>query len=726
MSIGKGNAVSKQRNRDRSISDNSAIDSAAVMFRKKYMLGQDVYQPSNRIKSSCNNCHKAHRNDMLSIRGPSQRVRRLEPSPVSSVGGSLFQQQKKTQGEISSTYTEGKSAQTYCSELTRRNKSSSLDGNCRSGRRNAGKTRAGPTFDVSMSIKRHKQVRETRHQKAQSTLGFFNKFKMPISVDFTVEEHNLPPDQSLAQHTRKEWALQQRFWLRQQQQEQHYQEAREQRAALLVHSGVDRVHHLGQNSVRQRVNNSPTTIRYTGRGNDAAITNRRLLNGLDNNSVLDKRKQDAVGSADETKDKTGEFIFVSNFSSRDRNGSFVMSSPEASLSGTVTSLRGGSASISTRSLVPEDERTEHQPHKQTPINPNHLVASPSLNSLSASVVSGGGIKTPKVFSLKPHYVKTSSMITDIYNIALNKKPLGEGSYSRVYAATHRGFGGDFAVKQIDKSLLCTDEEKSALKREVEMHLRLHHPNVVQLHEVYEDAKHLWLVMERTSQGTLSSLMHLNPGGRVDNEETACKLVHQIIVALAYLHENGVLHSDIKPDNVIIAAHEESASHTREVQITVEKKMARGTHKRLSAAKICMKLCDFGHARKVPNVKYYKLTGDVHKVPYTGACGTIGYMAPELLQHRPYGIKADMWSIGVIMFELIAGFPPFRKASQCLVKPVQFEGKRWRLASGEARDLCARLLTVEARDRIKAHDALKHPWFTRFGLGYYRDARERDM
>eukprot|EP00946_MAST-07B_sp_MAST-7B-sp1_P003723 g3723.t1 len=417
----------------------------------------------------------------------------------------------------------------------------------------------------------------------------------------------------------------------------------------------------------------------------------------------------------ETKASENDFVFSAYMGTRERNGSFLISSPDISLSDRLLSLDGrGSA---TTPILESDQN-----HMQS----SYGTQDSSLNSTSASIVHGGGIKMPKVTSLKPHYVKTSSLITDIYNIALDDAPLGEGSYSTVYSATHYTLGGDFAVKRVDKSLLCTKEEKSALKREVEMHLRLHHRNIVQLYEVYEDAKYLWLVMERTSQGSLSEIMRLNPGGSIYNEEVACNIVHQVIVALAYLHENGVLHSDIKPDNIIITAHEKVVDNATGVKFAHENKITHNLNDKEASTQLCVKLCDFGHARKVPNVKYYKITGDVHKVPYTSTCGTIGYMAPELLQKLAYGTQVDLWSVGIIMFELIAGFPPFRKASRCLTCPVKFEGKRWRQASGEAKDLCAQLLTLEAKERINAHEALKHPWFTRFGLGFYRDIREREM
>ena len=316
-----------------------------------------------------------------------------------------------------------------------------------------------------------------------------------------------------------------------------------------------------------------------------------------------------------------------------------------------------------------------------------------------AVVSGGARKAPSIEHLKPWTVQTEADIADKYMVDKNQM-LGEGTYSRVYSAKHRELGATFAVKCIEKAYLVSDEETESLKREVELHLRLHHPHIVRLYEVYEDLKCLWLVMERTSQGTLSSLCDY--AGRIESEELACKIVHQILLAVRYLHSNGVLHSDIKPDNVVVdrpSGGEFGTSKTPTV-----------------------KLCDFGLARKVPNVKYFKYTRDVHKVPFTGVCGTPGYIAPELLRRQAYGISADMWSIGIILYELIAGRPPFRPAAQCLERPVGFEGIKWRKASKEVIDMVTRLLVVDASQRMTAKEALKHAWFTKFGVGWLSEPR----
>ena len=278
----------------------------------------------------------------------------------------------------------------------------------------------------------------------------------------------------------------------------------------------------------------------------------------------------------------------------------------------------------------------------------------------------------------------------------------------MFAATHRELGGEFAVKRIEKAFLATEDEKQSLRREVELHLRLHHPNIVRLYEVYEDAANMWLVMERNTMGGGTLVDVLDFTGKVESEELCCKLVHQIVVAVHYLHAHGVLHSDIKPENCVVNGLAASAGA--------------GPLPLPNAAPWHIKICDFGLARKVPDVKYFKHTGDVHKVPFTGVRGTPGYIAPELLRKQPYGISADMWSVGIIMYELLCGRAPFQPAAACLEAGRQplFEGRAWRQASPEAIDLLQQLLVVDAAARISAADALKHPWFAKFGLGWLRN------
>ena len=355
-----------------------------------------------------------------------------------------------------------------------------------------------------------------------------------------------------------------------------------------------------------------------------------------------------------------------------------------------------------------------------PVNPINPINGGGHNNNMAktiqdryAMVSGGARRAPSIDQLKPWTVQTEAEIQDNYVID-PQHLLGEGTYSRVYGATHRELGGLFAAKCIEKQFLVSEEEKQSLKREVELHLRLHHPHIVRLYEVYENDCQLWLVMECTGgatmatnnasavtkSGTLSSLCDYS--GRIASEELACKLIHQVLKAVRYLHMNGVLHSDIKPDNIVVDRPNGDVLNTSKTPT--------------------MKLCDFGLAKKVPDVKYFKYTKDVHKVPFTGVCGTPGYIAPELLQRQPYGIGADMWSIGIILYELISGRPPFRPAARCLERPVAFEGLKWRTASPEVIDLVRKLLVVDAGQRMTAKEALKHVWFNKFGVGWMSEPR----
>lgn len=376
----------------------------------------------------------------------------------------------------------------------------------------------------------------------------------------------------------------------------------------------------------------------------------------------------------------------------------------------INHSRSTSFVISPSHHVDDSKKTSFRLSSSSSVSTNYS----SKNKTSAlpdggryAMVSGGARKAPSINQLKPWTVQTEAEINDKYIIHQDQL-LGEGTYSRVYSATHRELGPNivFAVKCIEKAYLVSEEEKQSLKREVELHLRLHHENIVHLYEVYENNSMLWLVMECTAQvkegeGSKTLLSLCDWSGRIQSEEMVCRLIHQLLKALQYLHSNGVLHSDIKPDNIVV-------DHPNQVDI-------------LSKTPT-IKICDFGLAKKVPNVKYFKYTRDVHKVPFTGVCGTPGYIAPELLQRQPYGTSADMWSIGIILYELISGRPPFRPASRCLDRPVAFEGIKWRSVSKEVIDLLKRLLVVDASQRLTAKDALKHDWFLKFGVGWLSEPR----
>lgn len=124
----------------------------------------------------------------------------------------------------------------------------------------------------------------------------------------------------------------------------------------------------------------------------------------------------------------------------------------------------------------------------------------------------------------------------------------------------------------------------------------------------------------------------------------------------------------------------------------------------------IKLCDFGAARRSRDARYYRVTGDVGLVPWTSVQGTLGYVAPEVLNRQHYGTAVDVWSSGIVMFELLGGYAPFYPYATCLSEPVAFPASVWAGVSEEAKDLIARMLTADPAKRISAAQARAHRWF----------------
>ena len=311
--------------------------------------------------------------------------------------------------------------------------------------------------------------------------------------------------------------------------------------------------------------------------------------------------------------------------------------------------------------------------------------------------------------LKPWFIHHTA-VSDIYET--EKFASGYGTYSRVYKCKHKKLGGEFAIKSINKKYLITEVERQSVRTEIEIHLRFHHPNIVQLYEVYEDENSLHLVMEQATEGTLAECYY----GRLP-ERSACQIVHELLLAVSHLHDNGILHSDLKPDNILL---------NKAPIVNQEGKYGFGnstaTHSNYTPGSGIVnenigrvQICDFGLARKVPNVKYFRLTGDVHKVPFTGVCGTPGYIAPEILLKEAYGKSADLWSVGIIMFELLAGYSPFRPYEKCVSSTVSFSGSCFESTTSEAKQLILDLLVVNPSDRATAKQALSSPWFELFGI-----------
>ncbi|KAK1861435.1 hypothetical protein I4F81_004019 [Pyropia yezoensis] len=259
------------------------------------------------------------------------------------------------------------------------------------------------------------------------------------------------------------------------------------------------------------------------------------------------------------------------------------------------------------------------------------------------------------------------------------RKLGEGGNSRVYEAVHVHDGTRAAVKVIDKQLLSADQAERRLWYEVYAFKLLGmsggHPNIVELLEVGEDAEYVYLCMELLVGGELFS--RITDQGQY-TEKHAAALVEAMLSALRLCHDLNITHRDVKPENWVFTDTGPDA---------------------------VVKLIDFG-------ICFYS------EDP-TALCrsiiGTPLYVAPEVLLRQPYGPEADLWSLGVIVYIMLSGRPPFDDIDQVkLIKKikyhsVEFAGRDWVLISEEGKDFLSRLLHKDPSDRMDAKQALKHRW-----------------
>lgn len=273
--------------------------------------------------------------------------------------------------------------------------------------------------------------------------------------------------------------------------------------------------------------------------------------------------------------------------------------------------------------------------------------------------------------------KGTSGITKFYEI--DKVTLGTGNFATVKKCYKKEGGKTdksqvFAVKIIDKSKV---EDLEDIKRETDIMGQVDHPNILKLIEIFDENKKMNLVIELATGGELFDSI-VERGNYT--EKDAAVVTVTLCNALEYLHGKNIVHRDLKPENILLASKEPNAP---------------------------IKLADFGLARVYTKATMMKT-----------ACGTPGYVAPEVLANKGYGDGAvDMWSAGVILYILLCGFPPFYEEElpalfdQILKGRYDFPSPWWDTISEEAKQLVKRMLTVDPKSRITATDAMKHVWIT---------------
>ncbi|KAA0711750.1 Calcium/calmodulin-dependent protein kinase type 1G [Triplophysa tibetana] len=268
--------------------------------------------------------------------------------------------------------------------------------------------------------------------------------------------------------------------------------------------------------------------------------------------------------------------------------------------------------------------------------------------------------------LQCSWKKTTDNIKDIFDF---KEVLGSGSFSEVFLVRERQTGNFYALKCVKKKQL----HSSNLENEIKVLRRIKHSNVVGLVDFYESRTHYYLVMELVSGGELFDRI-LDRG--VYTEKDASLVIKQVLEAVSYLHQNSIVHRDLKPENLLYYSPEENAK----IMIT-----------------------DFGLSKMSD-----------HDVMST-ACGTPGYVAPEVLAQKPYSKAVDCWSIGVITYVLLCGYPPFyeenetRLFSKIMKAEYAFHSPYWDNISESAKDFIRHMMEKNPSKRFTTEEALNHLW-----------------
>jgi len=255
------------------------------------------------------------------------------------------------------------------------------------------------------------------------------------------------------------------------------------------------------------------------------------------------------------------------------------------------------------------------------------------------------------------------------------KELGSGHFAKVYLVTRKADGVTAACKIIKKPKEL--KKRALVAMEHKIITEVDHPYAVKCYDAFETDDRMYLFMELMTGGELFDRI-------VDmghfTEKMAQDVVYNLLDCLRYMHSKGIAHRDLKPENMLMSTKEKDAQ---------------------------VKITDFGLS------KFFDEQSSVMKTP----CGTPGYIAPEVLHMRGYDKQCDVWSMGVIVYILLCGFPPFYADNDAqLFEKIkrgeyQFLKPYWDPISDAAKQFVQRMLVVDPKKRATCEDLLKDPWLS---------------
>mmetsp|Transcript_9299 Transcript_9299/g.19867 ORF Transcript_9299/g.19867 Transcript_9299/m.19867 type:complete len:358 (+) Transcript_9299:60-1133(+) len=288
-------------------------------------------------------------------------------------------------------------------------------------------------------------------------------------------------------------------------------------------------------------------------------------------------------------------------------------------------------------------------------------------------------KTPEIFSQA-----TVQDFLERYEVG---ETVGVGGFAVVKKGRNKKTGEPVAIKVVDKSRYAAGD--NSLEREIQVLLKVDHPNCIKLYDVYITPRKVYIVTELVTGGEL--LDRVTEKGNY-TERDAANLIRQILDGVAYLHSQGIVHRDLKLENMVMLNERDDSP---------------------------VKIADFGLS------KFFS-----PETVLSTMCGSPQYVAPEVLGVgdglKEYSPAVDMWSVGVILFILLSGYSPFDDDNDAVlfekIKKGNYDADDpiWENISADAKDIVAKLLTVDSGKRLTAEQALQHPWVQ--GLAFKDDEK----
>lgn len=260
-----------------------------------------------------------------------------------------------------------------------------------------------------------------------------------------------------------------------------------------------------------------------------------------------------------------------------------------------------------------------------------------------------------------------------------KRVIGKGSFGKVFLVEKRDNGELFAMKSLKKDVLLKENQLESTKLEKEILMKKEHPFLVSMEFIFQTESKIYFVMNFVRGGEL--FKHLADAKRF-TEERAMFYAAQIILGIGYLHKQHIIYRDIKPENILMGADG------------------------------YLYLADFGLAKSMKEIDFAQ-----------SFCGTPEYLAPEIVTNRGHNHAVDWWSIGVLIYEMIVGFPPFYHKNQNTMYeliekfPVRFpDPEKHKISmSDDLKDLLSQLLAKDPEERLGTKGGVEevssHPWFS---------------